>query len=130
MVVDQQLIAKAFKFAVVGFSAFTVDFGTVYVFKEKAKANKYVANTIAFIISASFNFTLNRMWAFENHNPDVVTQAVKFAISMTIGFLIATTFIYIFSDKLKMNFYLSKLLSVSIAMVWNFSMANLVIFSH
>ncbi|MCW3127319.1 MAG: glycosyl transferase family 2 [Bacteroidetes bacterium] len=130
MVIDQALLSKALKFAVVGLSAFLVDFGTVYTFKEKVKLNKYIANTIAFIVSASFNFALNRAWAFGNHDPEIVTQAVKFAVSMTIGFLIATGVIYVFSDRLRMNFYFSKLLGISVAMIWNFTMANLVIFHH
>jgi len=130
MVIDQILIEKIFKFAVVGFSAFVVDFSTLYFFKEKVKVNKYVANTIAFVVSASFNFVLNRAWSFGSQDPNITAQALKFAVSMSIGFLIATGFIYLFSDKLKFNFYISKLLAISIAMIWNFGMANLVIFAH
>ena len=130
MLIDQILIEKIFKFAVVGFSAFVVDFSTLYIFKEKVRVNKYVANTIAFVVSASFNFALNRAWSFGSQDPNIAAQALKFAVSMSIGFLIATGFIYLFSDKLKFNFYLSKLLAISIAMIWNFGMANLVIFAQ
>jgi putative flippase GtrA len=130
MVIDQVLIAKAFKFAVVGFSAFIIDFSSVYLIKEKAKANKYLANTIAFILSASFNFALNRAWSFGSQDPDVWGQAIKFALSMTAGLLIATGLIYLFSDRMKLNFYISKLMAVSVVMVWNFTMANLLIFNH
>jgi putative flippase GtrA len=130
MVIDQTLVEKAAKFAVVGFSAFIIDFGSLYIFKEKVKVNRYVANSIAFVLSASFNFTLNRIWSFGSNDPDVLSQAIKFALSMTVGFLIATGLIYLFSEKLKFNFYISKLLAVSIAMIWNFGMAHLVIFPH
>lgn len=130
MEISHELILKGIRFAVVGGTAFGIDFGTLYLFKEKFKVNKYISNTISFIVSATFNFFLNRAWAFHNHDPAVGTQALKFAVSMTVGFLIATGALYIFSDKMKLNFYFSKLLSVSIAMIWNFSMANLVIFSH
>lgn len=130
MEISHELILKGFRFAVVGFTSFVVDFSTVYVFKEKVKLNKYVANTIAFVVAATVNFCLNRAWSFQNHDPQVGMQAMKFGLSMTVGFLIATGALYVFSDKMKLNFYFSKLLSVSIAMIWNFTMANLVIFSH
>ncbi|MBS1683446.1 MAG: GtrA family protein [Bacteroidetes bacterium] len=130
MEISHELIMKGAKFAVVGATSFGVDFGTLYVCKEKFKINKYISNTISFILSATVNFCLNRAWSFDNHDPNVGTQAMKFAVSMTIGFLIAMGALYVFSDKMKLNFYFSKLLSVSIAMIWNFSMANLVIFSH
>ena len=128
MVIDQALIDKAFKFAVVGFSAFLIDFGFTYFFKEKVKINKYIANTLAFIISASFNFTLNRMWTWHIQDNQISVQAVKFGVVMITGLLISSGLIYVFADRMKLNFYLSKLLAVSVVMVWSFTMNNFVTF--
>ena len=128
MVIDQTLIDKAFKFAVVGFSAFLIDFGFTYFFKEKVKINKYIANTLAFIISASFNFTLNRMWTWHIQDNQISVQAVKFGVVMITGLLISSGLIYVFADRMRLNFYLSKLLAVSVVMVWSFTMNNFVTF--
>ena len=130
MTIDPILLEKMFKFAVVGFSAFVIDFGTTYLLKEKAKANKYIDNTTAFIISASYNFTLNRLWTWGSQDVNVTMQALKFACVMTSGLGIASLIIYILSDRIKLNFYLSKLIAVSIVMVWNFTMNNFVTFTH
>ena len=130
MTLDPVLINKALKFAVVGFSAFVIDFSTTYALKEKVKINKYVANTIAFVIAATYNFILNKFWSFGSTDPEIVRQAVIFALSMTTGLMIASGLIYVFSDRMKLNFYLSKLLAVSVVMVWNFTMNNFVIFRH
>ena len=130
MTIDHDLVEKLVKFVVVGFSAFLLDFGSTYFFKEKIKANKYVANTSAFIISASYNFILNRWWTWGMLDDNVGMQALKFAGVMTMGLLITTGVIYIFSDKMKFNFYIAKLLGVSVAMVWNFTMNNFVTFHH
>ncbi len=130
MVVDQIFLEKVFKFAVVGFSAFVIDFGTTYLLKEKAKANKYLANTIAFILSASYNFTLNRLWTWGSQDNQILMQAFKFGCVMTTGLAIASGLIYVFTDRMKLNFYISKLLAVSVVMVWNFTMNNFVTFNH
>lgn len=130
MIVDQVLLEKMFRFAVVGFSAFIIDFGGTYLLKEKAKANKYVANTLAFIMSASYNFILNRFWTWGSQDTEVLMQAVKFAGVMTTGLLIASGLIYILTDRIKLNFYISKLMAVSVVMVWNFTMNNFVTFNH
>lgn len=130
MIVDQALFEKLCKFVVVGGTAFCIDFGSTYLFKEKVKANKYVANTLAFIISATYNFILNRMWTWGSQDTNVMMQAVKFAGVMTTGLLITSVLIYIFSDRMKFNFYIAKLIGVSVAMVWNFTMNNFVTFSH
>jgi putative flippase GtrA len=128
--IDPTLIEKLLKFVVVGFSAFMVDFGTTYLLKEKVKANKYVANTSAFIISATYNFILNRWWTWGIQDDQVAMQAIKFAMVMSMGLAITTVVIYIFSDKMKFNFYIAKLLGVSVAMVWNFTMNNFITFHH
>ena len=130
MTLDPIFLEKIFKFAVVGFSAFVIDFGTTYLLKEKAKANKYLANTTAFIISASYNFTLNRIWTWGSQDNDILMQALKFGCVMTTGLAIASGLIYVFSDRMKLNFYISKLLAVSVVMVWNFTMNNFVTFNH
>jgi putative flippase GtrA len=130
VVIDQQLIEKIFKFVVVGSTAFTIDFGTTYLLKEKAKLNKYVANTTAFIISATYNFILNRWWTWQVQDDQVTMQAIKFALVMTTGLLIGTALIYVFSDRMKFNFYVSKLMTVSVVMIWSFTMNNFVTFSR
>ena len=130
MIVDQVLLEKLCKFVVVGGTAFCIDFGCTYLFKEKVKANKYIANTLAFIISASYNFALNRMWTWGIHDDQIAIQAMKFAGVMTTGLIITSILIYIFSDRMKFNFYIAKLIGVSVAMVWNFTMNNFVTFNH
>lgn len=142
---DNILIAKILKFGVVGFISFFVDFGVLYFCKEKLLLNKYVANTIAFLIAVAVNFSLNRIWTFGSHDQEMGWQIVKFLCSMTIGLLIGNTIIWILNDKIqfdfaafintkkisaeKINFYSSKLTAVIVAMFWNFTINNLIIFA-
>jgi putative flippase GtrA len=85
---------------------------------------------MAFVISASYNFALNRMWTWGIQDDQMAMQAMKFAAVMTTGLLITSSLIYIFSDRMKFNFYIAKLIGVSVAMVWNFTMNNFVTFNH
>ncbi|MFN8277624.1 MAG: GtrA family protein [Chitinophagales bacterium] len=124
------LALKIFKFGVVGFSSFVMDFTITYIAKEKFKLNQYLANSFGFLFAAIYNFTLNRMWTFQSHDTEVGWQFVKFGLSMSFGLLIANALIYVFNEKLNFNFYLSKLMAVCVVMVWNFTMNNLVIFAH
>jgi putative flippase GtrA len=130
VIIDPVFLEKIFKFVVVGSTAFILDFGSTYLFKEKVKVNKYVANTLAFVIAATYNFVLNRWWTWGIQDDQVAMQAFKFAGVMTTGLLITSGLIYIFSDRMKFNFYIAKLIGVSVAMVWNFTMNNFVTFGH
>ena len=50
------------KFCVVGGTGVVVDFGITFLFKEKLKLNKYIANSLGFMAAASTNYLLNRWW--------------------------------------------------------------------
>lgn len=115
-----EVLAKFIKFCIVGGSGVFVDFGFTYLFKEIFKVNKYVANSIGFIIAASSNYILNRIWTFESTNQDIPLEYVSFILVSSVGLLINNLALWIFHEKLKFNFYLSKIGAIGVATVWNF----------
>ena len=114
------LLFKIFKFGIVGASGMLVDFGVTYLAKEKIKLNKYFSNTLGFFSAATTNFIFNRLWTFENNDPAVAFQYVKFLLLSIVGVLLSNLFIYLFHGRLKWNFYLAKLASIAIVMFWSF----------
>ena len=124
MTIDKLFILKFLKFGAVGFSGVFVDFGVTYLFKEIIKINKYVSNAIGFICAATSNYILNRIWTFQSENADVATEYGKFMLVSAIGLGINSLTLYILTDKLKWNFYLSKIFAIGMATLWNF-FANL-----
>ena len=123
-VMDKILIYKFLKFGVVGCSGMIIDFGMTYICKEFFKLNKFISNAIGFILAATSNYFLNRVWTFESHSEQIGTQYVQFMIVSTIGLGINSLVLYLLNEKLKWNFYLSKLFAIGITTIWNF-FANL-----
>jgi putative flippase GtrA len=128
MALNQAFIFKIIKFGIVGFLGFVIDFGLTYVFKEKLKMNKFVANALGFLISALVNFTVNRMWTFENHNPDLAMQLGKFMAIASVALMLNSLIIYILNGKIRINFYVSKIIAVLFVMFYNFIMNSLFTF--
>jgi len=128
MMIDSALIFKLIKFCVVGFSGMFVDFGTTWLLKEKAKINKYIANSTGFILAASSNYIINRVWTFHSHNQQIATEYFSFIGISIIGLGINNLIIFILTEKLKLNFYLSKLFAIGVVTIWNFVMNYLVTF--
>lgn len=126
--IDSFLILKLIKFCVVGFSGMFVDFGTTWVLKEKVKANKYLSNSTGFVLAATSNYFLNRIWTFHSHNQQIATEYFSFIGISLIGLGINNLIIYILTDKFKLNFYLSKLFAVGVVTIWNFFMNYLITF--
>lgn len=116
------MIFQFIKFCIVGGSGVFVDFGLTWFFKEVCRINKYVANSIGFVCAATSNYLLNRIWTFESHDPEIAWQYARFIGISIIGLLINNAAIYLFNDRLKLNFYFSKLLAIGIVTFWNFFM--------
>nr|WP_243348718.1 GtrA family protein [Parabacteroides sp. FAFU027] len=122
------MIYKFVKFCVVGFSGLFVDFGTTWLLKEKVHLNKYVANSTGFVLAATSNYFFNRFWTFHSQNSHIVTEYFSFFSISIAGLGINNLIIYLLTDKLRLNFYLSKLIAVGVVTVWNFVMNYLFTF--
>lgn len=111
---------KFLKFCVVGSLGLGIDFGITFLSKEKARWNKYVANSLGFISAASSNFFINKYWTFQDSDPDQLIQYSKFLLIALIGLAINNLIIYMLINKRQMKFYMAKLVAVGVVVLWNF----------
>ena len=126
--INHLLILKFLKFCLVGASGMIIDFGTTWLLKENVKINKYIANSTGFILAATSNYLLNRFWTFQSENTQIATEYLSFVLISVMGLGINNTVIYILTEKLKINFYVSKLFAVGVVSIWNFLMNYLFTF--
>lgn len=126
--IDRIIIIKFLKFCVVGFSGMLIDFGTTWLLKEKARVNKYIANSTGFILAATSNYIWNRIWTFNSKSNEIAIEYFSFILISVAGLGINNLVIYLFNDKLKFNFYLSKLIAIGVVTLWNFAMNFLITF--
>ena len=119
---DKTLILKFLKFCVVGFSGMVVDFGVTWLCKEKFGWNKYISNSLGFILAATNNYLWNRLWTFQSTNTNIPIEYGKFFLISIIGLIINNLTIYLLHGKLKWNFYLAKIFAIGVVTIWNFTM--------
>ena len=122
------LFKKFVFFGIIGFISFLMDFALTYLFKEKLKLNKYLANSLSFCLVGFINFTLNRKYTFPDHTADYKMQLFRFFIVSGTGLVLNNFITYFFTEKRKYNFYFSKLLATFIVIFWNFSMNKIFTF--
>jgi putative flippase GtrA len=127
-VIDEIFFWKFLKFCTVGFSGMFIDFGTTWVLKEKVKINKYIANSTGFILAASSNYLLNRVWTFHSGNPHIAIEYGSFILISVAGLAINNLIIFLLNEKMKLNFYLSKLFAIGVVTIWNFFMNYVITF--
>ena len=113
-------IFKFLKFGVVGILGMAVDFLITWLCKEKLQFDKYISNSIGFIIAASSNYFFNRVWTFQSTNNQIVKEYSSFLLISIIGLGINNLIIYVVHEKMKFNFYLAKVIATGIVVLWNF----------
>lgn len=111
---------KFLKFCVVGSLGLGIDFGITFLSKERAKWNKYLANSLGFIAAATSNFFLNKYWTFHDTDPDQVIQFSKFIGIALVGLAINNLIVYLLINKRQVKFYWAKLFAIGVVVLWNF----------
>lgn len=115
-------ISYFIKFCMVGFLGFLTDLTVTFTLKNKVKVNKYVANSIGFICGCVINYSLNKLWTFNDDNADIINQFARYVTISVGGLLISNLLIYLLTTKMKANFFVAKISSVVIVSIWNFVM--------
>ncbi len=113
-------LLKFIKFGIVGFSGLLIDFALTWLLKEKARISPYVANAVGFIVAASSNWYLNRIWSFESQNSHLMEEYVAFLLVSLLGLLINTAVLFVGINKFKLNFYVAKAVAIAVTTFWNF----------
>ena len=110
------------RFGIIGCSGMIVDFGVTWLCKEKFRWNKYLSNSLGFVLAATNNYIWNRLWTFQSQSEAVAREYISFVIIAIIGLGINNTIIYLLHARLHLNFYLSKLIAIGCVTLWNFTM--------
>ena len=117
----KSLISKIFRFVVVGGIATIIDFVFLYIFKELFNFNLVLANTLAFIISVTYNYIASIKWVFDiDKNKNSKIQFLLFITFSVIGLILNNIFIYLFTDIMGIYYLISKIIATLFVMIFNF----------
>ena len=116
---------KFIKFGVVGASGMVIHVGLLFLLKEVAGTNPFIANPIGLIAAASSNYFLNRIWTFHSKEKQVGVEYVKFILVSIIGLGINNGSLWLMSRLLPSwaedwRFYVLWVVAVGITTLWNF----------
>lgn len=125
-----EIILKFIRFGIVGTVGFIIDFSITYLLKEKLKVNKFVANSCGFSLAVINNYILNRYWTFQNYNPSVLKEFSLFLSVCFVGLLLNNVVLYFLNEKANYSFYIAKVGSIFVVMLWNFLVNYFYVFHH
>lgn len=118
------------KFCLVGFSGLFIDFSVTYVFKEKIKVNKFLSSAIGFILGATNNYFINKLWTFNDHTTNYGVQYSQFLLVSLVGLGLNMLIIYLLHKLKGMDFYWAKFTASFLVAFWNFGANKYFTFSN
>lgn len=117
----ENLFVQIFKFAIVGGTAFIIDFAFLYIFKEFLHFHVILANTLSFCISVIYNYIASVKWVFDvNKEKDPKRNFILFIIFSVIGLLLNDLIMWVSVDMIHIHYLLGKILATIIVMIFNF----------
>ena len=116
----KKLFKQMFRFAVVGATAFVIDYVLLYVFTEFCGINYLISSTLSFIISLIYNYILSVKWVFDVGHKQTAKDIFIFCFLSTLGLGINELIMYIGVEKFDISYLIVKLFATAVVMVFNF----------
>lgn len=105
----------------VGGIAAVVNIGSLFVFTDLFDINYIISNIFAFILGLMTNYCLSKKFVFTNDNSmNKVFEFITYAVIGVLGLGIDTLMLWIFTNKFKIYYMISKIISTMITFIWNF----------
>lgn len=109
------------RFAVVGGSAFLIDYSIMILLTEFFEINYLISNAISFTVSVIYNYRMSVHWVFDVNGGRSQTQDfLVFIILSVIGLGINQLIMWLCVDKIGIFYMISKIGATGITMVYNF----------
>lgn len=117
----KKLFEQITKFAVVGGTAFIIDYFGMIFLTEVLHINYLISSIISFTLSVIYNYVLNVRWVFTvNNQLSRQKQFVIFVLLSVVGLLLNTLFMWMFTDLVHLDYRIAKIIATALVMVYNF----------
>lgn len=115
------LFKQLLRFAVVGTTAFVIDYGFLYVFTEFAGINYLISSGLSFSISVIFNYIMSIVWVFDvDKSNSKLRDFVVFMVLSVIGLGINQLIMWLLVDFMALWYMFAKIFATAVVMVYNF----------
>lgn len=121
---------KIFKYLATGFGTFVVEYSLflllVYIWHEKV----WVSQALSYIVAIIVNFSLLRYWAFGSRSNDKLrNHFAKYLLLVFVNLPVTTALAAALTEQ-NVPAFLTKIVVVGSAMVWNYLIYDKLIFKQ
>jgi dolichol-phosphate mannosyltransferase len=123
-------LMQLFKFGTTGFTNLGLDLILLSLFVEIIKIPLEYSAPLSTIIVVINVFFMNKYWTFKNNQQKHVSQGVKFALVYGSAGILVNLFTIFFTNTLGIFYIASRIISIFITALWNYTWMHLKVFKH
>jgi putative flippase GtrA len=127
-ILTHQKLIQLSRFIITGFLGLLIDFLITWICKEHLGLNKYISNAFGFVFAVVNNYSVNKIWTFNDTEKAIGKQFFTFLLISIVGLALNTFLLYIIIVKFNLQFYISKAMVIAIVFVWNYLANSLITF--
>ena len=116
----KKLFNQLFKFGIVGFIAFFIDYGILYFLTDIVGIHYLISSTISFSVSVIFNYVASTKFVFDVGHKQTYKDVILFIVLSVIGLGINALLMYVGVDILHISYLIVKIGATAVVMVFNF----------
>ncbi len=116
-----KLMIQLMRFAVVGGSAFLIDYGVMIFLTELFGVDYLISCGISFTVSVIYNYILSVKWVFDvGDGRDKRQEFVLFLFMSIIGLGLNQLLMWLLVEKMEIYYMMAKIMVTVVVMVYNF----------
>lgn len=126
----KELISSFVRYLAAGGAGFLIDYGIFAICHEVFGGHHLLSASIGFTCGLIFVYVISNKWVFANRkmqNHQIVEFIIFSAIGL-IGLLLTLLFMWIFTDVCSIHALISKLLTTSLVLGWNFGARKFILY--
>lgn len=109
------------RFAIVGGSAFLIDYGVMIFLTELFRMDYLISSGISFTVSVIYNYILSVKWVFDvGESENKRKEFVLFLFMSIIGLGLNQLLMWMLVEKIKIYYMIAKIMVTVLVMVYNF----------
>ena len=105
-----------------------IHYGILYLCVEYLATGPTLGSSVGFVVSVMCNYLLHYSWTFGETAPHGPTLA-RYLVMISCGFAINGGLMWLASEVSQLNYLLAQAIALVAVLIWNFSLAQLWVFS-
>ena len=118
-----------FRYTFAGGTAFLVDFGLLFFLTDVCGLHYLVSATIALITGFIANYLICIFWIFQKSKYNRKQELLYFILIGLTGLALNNVLMFLFTDKIKFHYLVSKIVAAILVYLWNFFARRYLLFN-